>query len=196
MKRAWEIRHQFIVFLIVGFSLLLVGCNNLLPHSNQDVKTPWRSYTEALAIFDKIVPGKTSLEELKKLGFDPAQITNLSILNHADLLRRLAGSGSFDISMLDPALRACIPSQSTCFAYEIEQTSTDKKRVGNFWLDFLNFDKQTDITGWQFDAIIVLDNSLVIYKQWSGKPSIHQFERERNPLGPLQGWGPSLIQPR
>lgn len=196
MKHSLLIEHHFRIVLIAGLVWAFSGCSSLLPHSTQEVKTPWRNYAEAQAIFDQIIPAKTTLTELKKLGFDPAQITNVSILNHADLLRRLAGSGSFDIGLLDNSLRACLPSQSACFAYEIEQTLMDRKRVGNFWLDFLNFDKQTDITGWQFDAIVVLNDDIVIYKQWSGKPSIHQFERERSPLGPLQGWGPSLIQPR
>jgi hypothetical protein len=196
MTRTLVIQHNFAIICIVGLILALAGCSSLLPHSTQEVTTPWKSYAEAQAIFDKIVPGTTTMSELKKLGYDPAQTTNISILNHADLIRRLVGTGSFDIDLIDGALHACLSSKSTCFAYELEQTFTDRKRVGNFWLDFLNFDKQTEITGWQFDAIVVFSNDLVVYKQWSGKPSTHQSERERNPLGPLQGWGPSLIQPR
>ncbi len=195
MKTALVRQHHFAVLISAVLTLALTGCSSMLPHSTQEVKTPWHSYAEAHDLFDKIVPAKTSLAELKKLGFDPAGTTNVAVLNHADLLRRLVGTGSFDIGLLDNALRTCLATQSTCFAYEIEQTFTDKKRVGNFFLDFLNFDKQTDINGWQFDAIVVLNEDMVIYKQWSGKPSTHQFERERNPLGPLQGWGPSLLQP-
>jgi len=195
MKKALVIQHKFTIIFIVGLTLALAGCTSLLPHSTQEVTTPWKSYSEAQATFDKIKPENTSLSDLKKLGYDPAQTTNISILNHADLIRRLVGTGAFDIDLIDGALHACLSSKSTCFAYELEQTFTDKKRIGNFWLDFLNFDKQTDISGWQFDAIVVLSNNMVVYKQWSGKPSTHQFERERNPLGPLQGWGPSLIQP-
>jgi hypothetical protein len=196
MKRALVIQHTWTLFFVIGLVLALAGCSSLLPHSTQEVTTPWKSYSEAQATFDKIIPNNTTLSALKKLGYDPEQTTNISILNHADLIRRLVGTGSFDIDLIDDALHACLSSKSTCFAYELEQTFTDKKRIGNFWLDFLNFDKQTDINGWQFDAIVVLSNDLVVYKQWSGKPSTHQFERERNPLGPLQGWGPSLIQPK
>lgn len=196
MKYVLGIQHNFTISLIGGLMLALAGCSSLLPHSTQEVTTPWKSYSEAQATFDKIIPKNTTLSALKKLGYDPEQTTNISILNHADLIRRLVGTGSFDIDLIDDALHACLSSKSTCFAYELEQTFTDKKRIGNFWLDFLNFDKQTDISGWQFDAIVVLSNDLVVYKQWSGKPSTHQSERERNPLGPLQGWGPSLIQPK
>jgi hypothetical protein len=196
MKRALVIQHTWTLFFVIGLVLALAGCSSLLPHSTQEVTTPWKSYSEAQATFDKIIPNNTTISALKKLGYDPEQTTNISILNHADLIRRLVGTGSFDIDLIDDALHACLSSKSTCFAYELEQTFTNKQRIGNFWLDFLNFDKQTDISGWQFDAIVVLSNDLVVYKQWSGKPSTHQSERERNPLGPLQGWGPSLLQPK
>jgi hypothetical protein len=29
----------------------------------------------------------------------------------------------------------------------------------------------------------------VVYKQWSGQPMVRQVDRNRNPLGPLQGAG-------
>jgi hypothetical protein len=69
----------------------------------------------------------------------------------------------------------------------------DRKRIGSFWLDFLNFDRKTDVSGWQFNALVVLSENLVIDKMWSGKPSIHSFENEHNPLGPLQGLGGSVL---
>lgn len=176
----------------VGVSLALAACASLLPEGQQETKTPWTSYAEAQAMFAKIVPGKTSLAELKALGFDPDTTPNVALLGHADLLRRLVAASSFDISSLDPGLRICASPRQTCFAFEIEQTHTERKRLGNFWLDFLNFDRQTDISGWQFDAIVVVNKDLVVYKLWSGKPSIHSYENEHSPLGPLQGLGSSV----
>lgn len=146
-------------------------------------------------MFEKIVPGKTTLAELKALGVDPDRTANVALLGHADLLRRLAASSSFDINHLDPGLKQCVSLAQSCFAYELEQTQLDRQRVGGFWMDFLNFRRSVDITGWQFDALVVIKGELVIYKLWSGKPKIHQTEDERNPLGPLQGIGPSLIRP-
>jgi len=193
MKKATVIQHVCSKLFILGISFAITACSSLLPHSRQETKTPWHSYDEAQAIFAKIIPQKSSVADLKELGIDPKQTSNISILNHADLLRRLVGTGSYDVSLLDEALRACLSSQSTCFAYEMEQTFTEKKRVGNFWLDFLNFKKQIDISGWQFNAIVVVNENMVIYKLWSGKPNIQQVEVERSPLGPLQGIGPSLL---
>lgn len=178
---------------LVGLVFALSACSSLLPDARQETQTPWHSYAEARAMFDNIVPGKTTLTELHALGVDPDKTPNVALLSHADLLRRLVPSSSFDIHMLDPGLQQCISLREVCFAYEVEQLSLDRKRYGNFWLDFLNFKRQTDISGWQFDAIVVLKQDKVVYKLWSGKPKVHQVEREHSPLGPLQGLGPSLL---
>lgn len=144
-------------------------------------------------MFEKIVPGKTALADLKVLRVDPDQTSNVALLSHADLLRRLFPASSLDIRTLDPGLQDCVTSQN-CFGYEIEQISLHRRRFGNFWADFFNFRRQIDISGWQFNAVIVIKGETVVYKLWSGKPSIHQLEQERTPLGPFQSIGPALIQ--
>jgi hypothetical protein len=48
---------------------------------------------------------------------------------------------------------------------------------------------QTYSLGWQFDALIIMQDDLVVYKLWSGKPNILLQEEERSSLGPLQGVG-------
>ncbi|MES2932421.1 MAG: hypothetical protein V4805_02905 [Pseudomonadota bacterium] len=177
------------------FSLLvgLTGCASLLPEGKQSTQTPWKSYSEAQEMFAKIVPGSTTLSQLKALGVDPEVTSNVGVLAQADLLRRLIPSATFDIHQIDPGLQLCLAAAQTCFAYEIEQTSLDRKRYGNFMADFFNFRRRVDVTGWQFDAIVVIKGETVIFKQWSGKPKIHQTEDERSPLGPLQGIGPGLL---
>ncbi len=179
---------------LAGSLCALSACSSLLPDARQETQTPWHSYAEAQAMFDSIVPGKTTLAELKALGIDHEKTPNVTLLSHTDLLRRLVPSSSFDIRLLDPGLQQCVSAQAGCFAYEIEQLSLQRNRYGNFWLDFLNFKRQIDVSGWQFDAVVVIRKDIVVYKAWSGKPKVHQLENERNPLGPLQGLGPSLIQ--
>ena len=171
--------------------LILSGCAGLLPHARQEAEIPWHSYAEAEAMFEKIIPGTTTLAELKALGVDPVQTPNVAILGHADLLRRLAATS--DSIPIDPPLQQCVIAYKTCFGYEIEQRHLDHNRIGNFWLDILNFRREVDVLGWEFDAIVVIEGNKVIYKLWSGKPSIRRHESEHNPLGPLQGLGPSLL---
>lgn len=171
----------------------LSACTSLLPDARQEKPTPWQSYAEAQAIFAGIIPGKTRISELKTLGIDPEQMPNIALLGHVDLLRRLAATSSFDIGLLDPALQVCVSGRQACFGYAIEQNNLQRKRSGNFWLDFLNFERTVDVSGWRFDAILVISNDTVIYKLWSGTPNIRQVEQERSPLGPFQGFGPALL---
>lgn len=143
-------------------------------------------------MFDRIIPGQTTLSELKSLGVDPERTPNVALLSEPDLLRRLLPSSGIDARQIDPGLQECLSAKDVCFGYEIEQLSLDRKRSGNFWLDFLNFKREIDITGWQVDAVIVIKKDTVVYKMWSGKPSVRKYEQERNPLGPLQGFGSTL----
>ncbi|WP_162174124.1 hypothetical protein [Herminiimonas sp. CN] len=159
------------------------------------MRTPWGSYAEAQAMFDSIVVYSTSMAQLKDLGIDPEKTPNVAILSHADLLRKITAGSSLDIRSLDTELQSCLMENKICIAYEIGQTHLDRNRFGNFWLDFLNFNRRVDISGWQFNAIVVIRNDRVIYKLWSGKPNIQQLQEERNPLGPLQGLGSSLLRP-
>jgi hypothetical protein len=73
----------------------------------------------------------------------------------------------------------------------MEPNRLNKKRVGNFMLDFMNFRRDTITTGWKFGALIVIVSDKVVYKQWSGSPNIQEETLQRNPLGPLQGVGSS-----
>jgi hypothetical protein len=179
---------------MVTVAVALSGCGSLLPDAKQQTQTPWHSYADAQAMFDKILPGKTRLVELKALGVDPDKTPNIKYLGHADLLRRLVPASSFDLSLLDPGLQECLSSQQICFGYEVEQVTIDRKRFGNFWLDFLNFKRQISVSGWQFDAVVVIKNDTVVYKLWSGAPNLQRMEVERSPLGPLQGFGSSMIR--
>ena len=173
---------------------ILTGCSSLLPNAKVEAQTPWHTYADAHAMFEKVVPTKTTLAELKALGIDPDLTPNIAILAQTDLLRRLIPLSSLDNHLIDPQLQACIVPQQVCFAYEIEQTRMDRDRTGNFWLDFMNFKRVTEITGWKFNAVFVIRNDIVIHKLWSGKPNIRQHEEEFRPLGPLQSIGPSLLE--
>jgi hypothetical protein len=66
---------------------------------------------------------------------------------------------------------------------------TSRKRIGNFWLDSFNFYRETDVTGWSFNALVLFVDDLVVYTLHGGQPRVHDKEVTKNPLGPLQGWG-------
>jgi hypothetical protein len=184
------------VCTLLSVTALLASCAALLPTSKVDVQTSWRNYSEAQALFEKITINRTRAEDLKALGIDAATTPNVASLDHADLLRRFATAPAMDINMIDEGLRACLRKLQKCTAIEIEESHLQRERVGNFWLDFLNFRRETNISGWKFDAIFVMDDGLVVYKVWTGKPVIREFEESRNPLGPFQGVGETTLRQR
>ena len=50
----------------------------------------------------------------------------------------------------------------------------------------LAFNRKTRKTGWNFNALIVLNRGKVVYKLWSGEPNLERYETKKKPLGPLQ----------
>lgn len=178
--------------VLLSLLLGLAACSSLLPDGKHDIESPWKTYAEAEAMFAGIRPGSTTVSQLKAMGVDPQQTPNVQFLSYADLLHRLLPMVQFEGAKLDPAIAACVAARQGCFAYRIEQSRLDRSRVGNFWLDFLSFRRETHISGWQFDALIVVSSDVVVYKTWSGKPTVRETELEKHPLGPLQGIGSSL----
>ena len=85
-------------------------------------------------------------------------------------------------------MRQCLTSGKACTGYSIVVKRSTHKRIGNFWLDSFSFYRETDITGWSFNALILFVDSVVVYTLHGGPPLAHEKEVSRNPLGPLQGW--------
>ena len=174
---------------------VLSGCSGMLPKTETATETPWRSFDEALRMYETITPAQTTTADLRAMGLDPFAQDNITILNYADLIRRFSVPGSNSLADLDAGLRQCIEAKQDCRGYEIEQRETRLDRTGNFMLDWLNFRRITKTTGWRFTATLVINSGLVVYKVWSGQPSIREVEDRRNPLGPAQGIGLSDVIP-
>ncbi len=182
------------VWLALAAVGCLAGCASLLPTSKVEMKMPWQNYAEAKATFDRIIVQLTTIDELSAMAINADVTSNIVSLNHTDLLRRLANVPLLDPGMLDDALRACLIKRQQCTGLEIGQTHNERERIGRFWLDVLGFRQETSVTGWRLNAVIVLDESVVIFKVWSGRPNIRKPEEERSPLAPLQGVGAALIR--
>jgi hypothetical protein len=173
--------------------LLGTGCTSLLPRSAEMTESRWQSYQEAQKTFDRIIPGETTLGELKLLGLDPESNANISILNYSDVLRRFLINPSLTLADMDGGVKECIAAKSLCLGFEVNKRSVRKIRNGNFFADFLGFRRETHITGWKFTGLLLLSNGVVIYKLTGGQPSIMELEENRNPLGPVQGLGTKLF---
>lgn len=165
----------------------LNACTALLPRGHSSAKSTWASFDAARETFDKIVPHQTRKTDLVTLGIDPNVNPNITLLTYADVIRRFVPSAAIAAEDIDEGIRECIAAKEQCSAYEVDVRSTKRQRNGNFWLDTLNFKRHTDISGWRFNGIVVLNDDLVVYKLHGGQPKIQEAEETRNPLGPFQG---------
>lgn len=168
---------------------LLAGCTTLLPRDRADTPSPFHSYADAQAAAEKIVPFQTDLQQLAALGFDPAAGTNVTLIPYPDILARLAPYSGVPREELDPGIRACIAAQTACRAYVFRFDRLDRQREGSFAADFFNVRRVTHVTGWRFEALVVLRDQTVLFRNIGGEPNIERTERRTNPLGPLQPAG-------
>lgn len=173
---------------LAGILLVLLanGCTSLLPRSEEATANGWASYQEAQQAFDKIIPGVTTMTDLRALNLDPDANANIAILNYSDVLQRFLTNQSVSLNDLDRGVVECVSAKILCRGFEVNQRLVKKRRNGNFWLDLFGFRRETHISGWQFKGLVLLKDGMVVYKLTGGQPSIQGLENSQTPLGPVQ----------
>ncbi len=178
------------LFLCLWAVAGLSGCAKLLPRSQEVTLSRWHSFEQIKTAYDRIDTGN-SIDELAALGFDLEKTANMQRLNYTELASLFQNSPQAGLA---PQLQRCLQKPDDCQAYVYDLKRLRSKRVGNFWADFFNFHRKTDIRGWHFKMLLVLSENKVVYKLWSGTPAIKKIHDERNPLGPLQSSGDRLLR--
>lgn len=169
--------------------VLLGGCTSMLPRGSSDTPSPFASYSDAQAAAERIVPFKTSVKQLAALGFDPDQGKNVTVIPYPDIVARLAPYSGVPLEQLDAGIRACIRAQTGCRGYLFRFQREDRRREGSFLSDFLNVRRVTHVTGWWFEAMLVVTDDAVLFRNVAGNARVERVERQTNPLGPLQDAG-------
>jgi len=182
-----------LISIAVALIWLLAGCSSLLPSGATVKKSPWKLFDEAKASFDKITINQTTNDELVQLGFDPHSTPNIAILSYLDV-RRLFDYELDRNEFYHEGVNLCVKARESCRGYDVEIEDISKRRVGNFWLDLFVMKREEQTTGWRFRALILLVDETVVYKLWSGNPMLDETKAKKNPLGPLQEMGSSLIK--
>lgn len=173
-------------------SVALAGCSSMLPHSQTDV-SEFKSFDEARTAIESLVPMQSDIRTLAGMGIDPMKSSNTTLLTHADIVRRYVPSGVIEKRDLNAGIVACLEARDACRGFDLVASHVATDRKGNFFADFFNFSRKTEITGWRFSAVVLLLNDVVVYRNWGGQPVIAETDRRTNPLGPLQDVGPSTI---
>lgn len=182
------------IIILLPMLFVLVACSSPLPKAEEVTKSPWGSFKEAMAAYDQIRLDKTTVRELQQLGFDPYSTPNVRILSYLDIIQKFMPTNSVTLEHLPASVRRCLAKQESCRAYEATPGIVKRKRIGSTFKDLLGFKRKTIETGWRFNALIVLDDDIAVYKVWSGVPNIDSEKTRKNPLGPLQGSGGDLAK--
>ena len=93
---------------------------------------------------------------------------------------------------LDAGLRECLEAGKACTGYAINARDVRRERVGSFWSDALAFKRTVEVSGWNFNALVLLVNDRVVYTLYGGQPNLRETEITRRPLGPAQNFGDSM----
>ncbi|HIJ90955.1 MAG: hypothetical protein OEV89_09635 [Desulfobulbaceae bacterium] len=176
--------HSTILLALV--LCLTSGCSGMLPVAKTKDESRWDNFEQAKASFDLIIPFTTTQTDLRQLGFDPYQTSNIQILNYLAIIKKFMPNTNITMADLPPGLRGCVEAKNACVAYEMNIQNIKSQRQGNLFLDLLRFKRQAHQTGWRFSAFIVLVDDLVVYKLWDGQPRIEGEIYRKNPLGPFQ----------
>jgi hypothetical protein len=174
------------ILLLVPLVLPIMGCKSMFISENHRSVTQWENYDQADAAFNKVVPHQTRVEDLKVLGFDPHITPNIKILNYLDIIERFIPNSSITKEDLHPDVRTCIELKEGCMGYELDLDIMRKKRFGNLALDMTGFTKKTQVYGWNYKALLLIKDGVVVYKLRSGQPNVDKIERKIKPLGPVQ----------
>lgn len=179
---------------IVAVSVLcLCSCTSLLPKGQSEDLSPFSKYEDARNAFGKVTPYRTTLADLKTFGFDAQSSTNVREIAYPQFMSLVAESPYLPMEQLDVGIRDCITAGSRCRAYVFQFGHQSRNRTGGFWLDFFNFKRVTQTSGWRFQGVVLVhDDNLVLFRNHSGEPNIEKTEVRRNPLGPLQSFGETV----
>jgi hypothetical protein len=180
--------------VIGATAVCLTACVTLLPSGHTATQESWPDYESARAAIERIVPRQSRRSDLAAAGIDPHKTPTITILNYSDIVQRFAVSGIVKREELDAGILECLQAGKACSGYAIQVRSLNRKRTGGFWMDIFNFRRETDVTGWSFNALILMVDDLVVYTLSGGQPRIHEQEVSRNPLGPIQEAVPGLVR--
>lgn len=172
---------------------MLGGCASLLPSSRDEVVSAWGSYEDAVKSLAVLEPFRSTRADVHAQGLDPYRDPSIRLLHFGEVMQRFAAAALIKPEDVDKGISRCLQAGKRCIAYAISVRKTARHRVGNFWLDSLDFKRETRTTGWSVEVLLVFVDELMVYELIGGQPRILEEEVRRNPLGPLQGLGEQAV---
>lgn len=183
------------IFTLIGLLFFTGGCatQSLLPTQGIYTESSFETYTQVEGVVDKIIVGETKYSDLINMGLDLENIPNVKKLTYLDVMTKFKLDSPsrytlFNKIELPSGVLKMLAARESGLAYEINLERLKNKREGSVFLDMLNFRKTVHTTGWNISVLILIVDGTVEYVLYSGEKNIDRLEKEKNPLGPFQGF--------
>jgi hypothetical protein len=180
------IHKSTLATVLLVLAIPALACSKLLPRRTLEVDSPWTTFQEAKAAFERIEPNETTRESLADLGFDPYANDNVAILTYMDVFQIFIPNDGIRIEQQDPGIQRCVEARERCTGLAIQPLREFDREYGNFWLNFFEFRTRTEVSGWAFASVIVLIDDTVVYKLDEGNPAVLKRSEQVKPLGFFQ----------
>jgi hypothetical protein len=183
------------ILISIGLLFFTGGCatQSLLPTQGVYTESSFETYTQVEGVVDKIIVGETKYSDLVNMGLDLENIPNVKKLTYLDVMTKFKLDSPsrytlFNKIELPVGVLKMLAAREDGLAYEINLERLKNKREGSVFLDILNFRKTIHTTGWNISVLILIVDDTVEYVLYSGEKNIDRLEKEKNPLGPFQGF--------
>lgn len=183
------------ILIAMGLLFFTGGCatQSLLPTQGVYTESSFETYTQVEGVVNEIVVGKTKYSDLVEMGLDLEKIPNVKRLTYLDVMSKFKLDSPsrytlFNKIELPVGVLKMLASRENGLAYEINLERLKNEREGSLFLDILNFRKTIHTTGWKISVLILIVDDTVEYVLYSGEKNIDRLEKEKNPLGPFQGF--------
>lgn len=183
------------ILITMGLLFFTGGCatQSLLPTQGVYTESSFETYTQVEGVVENIEIGKTKYSDLVKMGLDLENIPNVKRLTYLDVMSKFKLDSPsrytlFNKIELPVGVLKMLAAREGGLAYEINLERIRNQREGSVILDILNFRKNVHTTGWKISVLILIVDDTVEYVLYSGEKNIDTLKRERNPLGPFQGF--------
>jgi hypothetical protein len=170
--------------LACGLGLVASGCGGLRPASSED-SARFRSFESARAAFAEIVPGATTVDDLRGLRIDPEE-AGTRLVNPVRAAAYFTRYPEAPRALQPPAVTSCLAAGARCQAWLVSQERISRRRIGNFLLDVLRFRRLRHTTGWSLEGVVFVLDDVAVYRIWRGKARIDETSDDVRPLGLFQ----------
>ena len=178
-------KKSFLFTLVTSIALIgvLARCESFGNRTEKETtNSTWTSIRQIQWGFRAIEPYKTKTDNLAQFGFGENS-PNVKKIDYLRLQEYLLGSNKDSgKDILPQAVQTCLSLKDACKGLVVKVRDTNKQGLESFSSRVLNGQKTTEITGWEFEAVIVLQSDLVVYaKPRNEESNIRTMTEEKDP---------------